>query len=158
LRNSIRRISVLTAATSVAVGLAAIPATAAVKAPQRLVYDQAYGVCESSRVDTPVDFIVHPGDRVALTAGGDIWSGVWFQDRTTPAGRPNEFGDNQQYPLPGARKFALLAKMDTGYQYAGTSFSRTATWAYDQTVKLRINDDVPNNGNGCFSVQVRVYR
>jgi hypothetical protein len=44
------------------------------------------------------------------------------------------------------------------YRYAGSSFSRTATYAYAQTVKLRINDDVPNNGNGCFAVLVRVYR
>lgn len=153
---SIRRASALIAATGLLTGLAAVPASAATS--QTLVYDQAHGICESYRVDTPVDFVVRTGDKVSLAASGDIWSGVWFQDRTTPAGRLNEYGDNARYPAPGVRKFALLAKMDHGYQYAGTSFTRTASYAYDQTLKLRINDDVPANGNGCFSVRVRIYR
>ncbi len=92
---------------------------------------------------------------MSLYATGDVWSGVWFQDRTTPTGRP-QAADNV-YPMPGKPKYALVVKMDGGYRYAGTSFVRTATYAYDQTIKLRINDAVPRNGNGCFSVSVRVY-
>lgn len=143
-------------AASAAVGLAVAPADAAL--PKVLVYDQQFGVCESATADLPVEFSIRPGDQVSITGGADIWSGVWFQDRTKPEGRLNEYGDNAKYPLPGARKFALLVRMDGGYRYAGASFSRVATYAYDQSIKLRINDDVPRNGNGCFSAVVRVYR
>jgi hypothetical protein len=145
----------VTAAAAATAGLAVTPAEAAT---QTLVYDQQYGVCESATTDLPVDFNIHPRDTVWISAGSDIWSGVWFQSRTGPAGRVNEYGDNAKYPLPGERKFALLVKMDGGYRYAGSSFTRSATYLYDQAIKLRINDDVPNNGNGCFSARVRVYR
>jgi hypothetical protein len=158
MRNIIRRTAVLTAAASAAVGLATMPANAAVATAPTLVFDRQYGVCESNYGEVLVDYGVRTGDQVSITAGADIWSGVWFQDRTTPAGRVNEYGDNWRYPMPGERKFALLVNMDGGYRYAGNSFSRVASYAYDQTIKLRINDDVPNNGNGCFSAMVRIYR
>lgn len=145
----------VTAAAAATTGLAVTPAEAATPT---LVYDQQYGVCESFTTDLPVDFNIHPRDTVSITAGSDIWSGVWLQSRTGPAGRVGEYGDNAKYPLPGERKFALLVKMDGGYRYAGASFNRNATYLYDQTIKLRINDDVPKNGNGCFSARVRVYR
>ena len=146
----------VTAAAAATAGFAVTPAEAAT--PQTLVHDQQYGVCESFKTDLPVNFNIHPRDTVSISASSDIWSGVWFQNRTGPAGRWNEYGDNAKYPMPGERKFALLVNMDGGYRYAGASFYRTASYFYDQTIKLRINDDVPGNGNGCFSARVRVYR
>lgn len=155
MHKTIRGLAVLTATTGAFAATTLVPAEAAV---QTLRYDRQVGVCESSKTDLPVDFTIRPGDRVTLSAGSDIWSGVWFQNRTGPSGRLGEYGDNTRYPLPGARKFSLLVKMDGGYRYAGSSFSRTAINYYDQTIGLRINDDVPGNGNGCFSVKVKVYR
>ena len=155
MHKSIRGLAVLTATAGAMAATTVAPAEAAI---QTLRYDQQVGVCESNRTDLPVDFNIRQGDRVYLSAGADIWSGVWFQNRTGPAGRYAEYGDNARYPLPGARKYSLLVKMDGGYRYAGASFSRAATNYYDQTIGLRINDDVPGNGNGCFSVRVSVYR
>ena len=40
----------------------------------------------------------------------------------------------------------------------GTSYVRFATSSAAQNVALRINDDVPGNGNGCFSANVKIYR
>jgi hypothetical protein len=156
-RTIVRNVAVLTATAAAAAGLATAPAQGATPVVKVLVYDQELSVCENDTAEVTVDFPINQNDRVSLAAGGDIWSGVWFQNRTGPAGRPNEYAENRKWPLPGARKFALLVKMDGGYRYAGDSFTRTATDPY-QRFALRINDDVPNNGNGCFSVAVKVYR
>jgi hypothetical protein len=154
-----RSIALLTATAASAAGLATVATAPAEAAPvvKVLVYDQELSVCENDASELTVDFPINKDDRVSLAAGGDIWSGIWFQNRTGPAGRSNEYAENRTWPLPGARKFALLVKMDGGYRYAGESFNRTATDPY-QRFALRINDDVPNNGNGCFSVAVKVYR
>jgi hypothetical protein len=156
-RRTVRNIAVLTATAAAAAGLATAPAHATTPVVKVLVYDQEHSVCENDTSELSVDFPINKDDRVHLAAGGDIWSGVWFQSRTGPAGRYNDYADSRKWPLPGARKFALLAKMDGGYRYAGDTFTRTATDPY-QRVALRINDDVPDNGNGCFSVAVKVYR
>jgi hypothetical protein len=156
-RATVRNVALLTATAAAVGGLAAAPAQAATPVVKALIYDQELSVCENDASELTVDFPINKDDRVSLAAGGDIWSGVWFQGRTGPAGRSNEYAENRNWPLPGARKFALLVKMDGGYRYAGESFTRTATDPY-QRFALRINDDVPDNGNGCFSISVKVYR
>lgn len=122
-----------------------------------VVYDRQFGVCEQLGNDIYLPFEVRRDDLVRVTATGDIWSGVLFQGRTGPEGR-RENADTMRYPMPGVPKFALLVRMDGGYRYAGNSFTRTAGSVFSQQLAFRVNDDVAGNGNGCFRVDVRVYR
>jgi hypothetical protein len=105
-------------------------------------------------VDTAID--VRAGDTLIFHAWGSIWAGVWFTGNNGPRGWYNRDND-PKFPLPGAHPFQLLGKLDTGYFEVG-SYAR-----FDQTPNqghlfLRINDDVPGNGNGAFQCQVMVYK
>ena len=91
----------------------------------------------------PGETAVEGGDAVGKTTQ------IWAFD--------NMYADSANYPLPGARKYGLLVKMDGSYRATGTSYTRYATSYGIQPLSLRINDDVPGNGNGCFNVNVKVY-
>jgi hypothetical protein len=163
-----RRTALATAAVSAATALVATagaaPAHADKSSTQTLRAEYNVGVCESHAGDFPLPFPVSQNDRVVVTAGSSIWSGMWGEQRWSPLGKTTSsifnsmYADNAMYPLPGARKYGLLLKMDGSYWATGTSYVRFASSSTTQNVALRINDDVPGNGNGCFSVNVRVYR
>ena len=156
--------AVVSAATALVATVGAAPALADKGSTQTLRAEYNVGVCESHAGDFRLPYSVSHNDRVVVTAGSTIWSGVWGQPRWTPVGKTTSslfdsmYADNARYPLPGAPKFGLLLKMDGSYWPTGTSYVRFATSSTAQNVSLRINDDVPGNGNGCFSVNVKVYR
>jgi hypothetical protein len=163
-----RRLGTLAAVViSAAAALVATPAQAADDkgSTQTLRAEHNLGICESQSGDVTLPFSVYRNDRVVVSAGSTIWSGVWGEPRVTPVGKTsrmtifdNMYADSGYYPLPGARKYGLLLKMDGSYWATGTSYSRFASSSTGQQVALRINDDVPGNGNGCFSVNVKLYR
>lgn len=153
--------AVASAATALVATAGAAPAQAAT---QSLEYDHQVGVCESQRGDLNIPVFAQKGDRVVISASSTIWSGVWSEPRYTAVGKTsqiwafdNMYADSASYPLPGARKYGLLVKMDGSYRTTGTSFTRYATSYGIQALALRINDNVPGNGNGCFNVNVKVY-
>jgi hypothetical protein len=171
LRRNTRRLGTLAAVVSAATALVATagatPAQAADDkvSTQSLRAEHNLGICESQAGDVSLPFSVYRDDRVVVSAGSTIWSGVWGEPRVTPVGKTsrmtifdNMYADSGYYPLPGARKYGLLLKMDGSYWATGTSYSRFASSSTVQQVSLRINDDVPGNGNGCFSVNVKLYR
>jgi hypothetical protein len=164
----LRRFRRTALATAVVSATAALVATAgaapAQAATQSLEYDHQVGICESQRGDLSLPVFAQKGDRVVVTASSTIWSGVWSEPRYSAVGKTtqiwafdNMYADSSRYPLPGARKYGLLVKMDGSYRATGTSFSRYASSYGIQPLSLRINDDVPGNGNGCFNVNVKVY-
>jgi hypothetical protein len=57
------------------------------------------------------------GDTMTLHATGEIDNGWWFSSNG-PEGESG-LADNRNYPLLGARKYALLAKTNGNYRYAG---------------------------------------
>lgn len=168
MRRNTRRLGTLTAVASAAAALVATagaaPAHADKGSTQTLRAEYNVGVCESHAGDFRLPYSVSRNDRVVVTAGSTIWSGMWGESRWSPVGKTTSslfnsaYADNANYPLPGARKYGLLLKMDGSYWPTGTSYVRFATSDTAQNVSLRINDDVPGNGNGCFSVNVKVYR
>jgi hypothetical protein len=99
---------------------------------------------------------VEQGDTLILHAWGQIWAGVWLTGNNGPKGWDN-VDNNTKFPLPGSHPFGLLGKLDTGYFYVG-EFNRIDQATDSGTLFLRINDEVPGNGNGAFQCIVQVYR
>ena len=123
--------------------------------------DQRIDIPERSPdVDTGID--LRPGDEISFEAGGTIWAGVWSTGRNGPAGWSNVDHD-PKFPLhdgPDAHPFGLLARYEgLGYFFVGDGRPRAA---YDggapRRLFLRINDDMPGNGDGSFNCRVQVWR
>lgn len=125
-------------------------------APPNLVCGSAFGAptpCDLHDVDTGLD--IFPGDSVAVTAKGSIWSGIWL-DPANDANGNTARTTNGNFPLPSATPFSLIGRLGPGFSYfpIGTSRVITNTTAAAQRLFLRTNDDVPDNGNGQFDVTV----
>lgn len=115
------------------------------------------------------DGVVEPGifvqenDTVRVTAGGEIWAGVWLTGRNGPEGW-NRIENNASFPLPGSRPFALLYKVvengadasSVRWRWMGPSLE-LAAWAPARML-FRINDDRPGNGSGQFDCHARIER
>jgi hypothetical protein len=95
-------------------------------------------------------------DWISLSATGQIWAGVWLTGTNGPEGW-SELANDWRYPMASARKYSLLAKSNGFYRYVGkgANFQYVGTGSF---LHLRINDDVPGNGNGAFQVTVTVTR
>ncbi len=121
----------------------------------RLVQSRRVQVNESNwDVSTSID--VRQGDTLIFSAWGSIWAGVWFTGNNGPRGW-NWRDNDPKFPLPGAHPFMLLGKLDTGYFEVG-SYARLDQTANQGRLWLRINDDVPGNGNGAFQCDISHYR
>lgn len=144
--------------------LAAKPAGA----QETKVADENYTLNESTST-YGTSLPVRKGDRVVFTASGVIWPAGKanpFYPSTGPAGY-DEIADcdnpNSNWPAPCERKFSLLAQMDTinrsgGWLYIGSSQQLIYGKDEQGSVYLSHNDDVPNNGEGAFQVNVKIYR
>lgn len=126
-----------------------------------LAIDRTIKVQESAGdIDTKIDFL--PGDEVSFEATGSIWSGVWGAGRNGPAGWSNTDHD-PKFPLHdgmNAHPFALLARYNgLGYFFVGSGLPRSPyLGGVQRRLMLRINDDMPGNGNGEFNCRVRIWR
>jgi hypothetical protein len=113
-------------------------------------------VCEnSSGIDAGV--ALFNGDTVSITASGRIWSGVWFSSWNDANGwRGWAAGSN--YPKPGANQYSLLVSFvgtPGSWWFEGTySYWKLVSDWRPSTLFFRTNDDVPGNGDGCFSVRI----
>src|SRR4051794_6824291 len=116
--------------------------------------DEVIQVRESA-LDVSTGCSLQSGDTVTVHATGEIQNGWWFSSNG-PEGESG-LADNRNYPLVGARKYTLLAKTNGNYRYAGRDLRFTYAGA-GSPLMLRINDDVPGNGGGAFTVEVTVTR
>lgn len=118
------------------------------------VVEGRFSVSESDEdVDTAI--YVQPGQRVTITASGEIWSGVWGAGKNGPQGWLG-WAASTDSPLPNRPPHSLLARLDGQTLYVGTGRS----WRHrgdPAKLFLRINDNRPANGNGAFDVHVEVY-
>ena len=147
-----------------ATSLAAKPAGA----QETKVEDTNYTVNESTSI-VATSTRVKKGDRVVFTASGTIWPAGFsnpFYPPTGPEGY-SQMADcgntNSNWPAPCEWKFSLIGQLepinrDDGWFYIGTGGQRIYSKDEQGYVYLRINDDVPNNGDGSFGVNVKVYR
>lgn len=96
---------------------------------------------------------VQSGDRLEITASGEIWSGVAFTGTNGPDGWTNTDCD-PKFPLPCSYPYSLLARIGpaSSWQYIGSSRVLTSTGQGE--LILGINDDTPGNGSGEFIVRI----
>ena len=125
-------------------------------APPNLVCGSTFNSptpCDLRDADTGLD--IFPGDSVAVTATGSIWSG-FLGDATNDANGNTTRTTNGNFPLTSATPFSLIGRLGPGFSYfpIGTSRVITNTTAATQRLFLRTNDDVPANGNGQFDVTI----
>jgi hypothetical protein len=116
---------------------------------------------DSADVDTGV--VLEPGDELALSAGGSVWSGVWLTGLNGPEGWTDRIETNPAFPLnnvPDARPFSLVGRIGSGgYFYVGTGLGRrTVSNSTPERLYLRVNDNVPANGSGAFQCLIEVWR
>jgi hypothetical protein len=102
------------------------------------------------------------GHEIQLEANGQLWAGAVGVDANGPAGSPGRMADDPTWPLhtgidPAATQYCLLGRLN-GYFRIGDGIGRTR-WRYPEArpLFLRVNDDVPGDGNGQFSVRIRVW-
>lgn len=106
--------------------------------------------------DVGTSIQVKQGDTLIFSAWGQIWAGVWFTGTNGPRGW--DWRDtNNKFPLPGGHPYQLLGKLDTGY-FEVNDYARLDQTPDQGELYLRINDDVPGNGNGSFQCVVQCYR
>jgi hypothetical protein len=150
MRSITRRLGSLAAVATFTLGFAA----AAPAQADTVVSTRSVLVCEKD-TDVNTGVLVRPGDRVTINTSGTIWAGMWFSGRNDAAGW-TQWADSA-YPLPQARRYSLLTHLNGSYKYAGNSadFRHNALESY---LHLRINDNVPANGDGCFTATVRIWR
>jgi hypothetical protein len=111
------------------------------------VYESNYDV------NTGID--VAPGETVRVRCEGTIWAGVLLTGRNGPDGWVG-YHAGSDYPLPNAWSYSLLGKLNNRYYYNGSSHDQVQ-YSATSRLYLRINDNVPGNGNGYFSCDVEVY-
>jgi len=125
-------------------------------APPNLVCGSTFNSptpCDLHDVNTGLD--IFPGDSVAITATGTIWSG-FLGDPPNDANGNTTRSTNGNFPLTSATPFSLIGRLGPGFSYfpIGTSRVITNSSGAAQRLFLRTNDDVPANGNGQFDVTI----
>jgi hypothetical protein len=101
-------------------------------------------------VATAVDIL--PGDDVTITAGGNIWAGVFAAPCNGPSGWTDEMAGGT-FPLPGAAPFSLIGRIGpSGWMYVGPTGGapwRAENVAWAASLELATNDDNPSSGDDC---------
>lgn len=113
-------------------------------------------VPEGSSVGVVTEWLDY-GESLNISATDHrIWAGVWFTPWNGPGGWVNTPA-RADYPLPGAPSYGLVARFGNGpYEYIGEA-DRTYTNNTEgvaKRVRLKVNDNVPGNGDGWFNVMV----
>lgn len=125
-----------------------VDAAAPIKAKYGIkIYENNYDV------NTGID--VANGERLHITCRDTIWAGSWLFGRNGPDGISGWYAGND-YPLPNAQIYSLLGKLNNSYFFNGSSHEHTH-YAATSRLYLRINDNVPGNGNGYFTCDVEVF-
>jgi hypothetical protein len=129
----------------------------------QVLADQTFGVPErATYVDTNI--YIAPGQFFEFQASGTIKSGALFTGPNGPAGW-NTVDKNAKFPFhtgPNSYPYSLIGQI--GYDplfYIGTGLSRqkfVGTVSAVQHLRLRTNDDTPNNGEGSFYCRVLVSK
>jgi Thiol-activated cytolysin len=121
--------------------------------------------------------VLRPGDRVTVTAFGQVWAGWWFGNRFGPPGDTSQHGieiGNGTKPLDNVAFSALLYGFGSGWYYwaansdfvFGETHQRLGSGAdrvigsatTPLTMYMHINDDNVQNGDGHFYGQIIVQR
>ncbi len=176
LRRPPRRTLTALIAVSAALGMSLLT-TSAAQAGEVIekVMDENFQVSESSSGED-TGFDVRSGDRLVITGGGKIKSGLFGQDWVFPDGG-NQNDTRAELPLNqstlydktcagwfGARhrcspSYSLIGVFGGHPRYflIGSSYDSVYTGETSR-LRLRTNDDAPGGGEGAFTADVQVYR
>jgi hypothetical protein len=97
---------------------------------------------------------IQTGQRLVISAGGSVWSGIWLTGENGPGG----WGDWQagnDAPLSGEPPFSLLGRLDAQTFFVGSDL----TWVHSgppAKLYFLINDH-RRIGSGSFNVRVDVF-
>ncbi|WP_406073565.1 hypothetical protein [Micromonospora sp. NBC_01638] len=149
-------VSARLAAAAAVAGSAMVGVTPAQAATTSTIVCQETKQVEEASYDVNSGCSLKDGDRVQISAYGQIWAGVWFTGENGPQGWTNMANDSK-FPMTNARAFSLLAKTNGNYRSVGTGTMFTY-YGTGSPLYLRINDDKPGNGNGAFTADVTVTR
>jgi hypothetical protein len=122
----------------------------------RISIDRTISIPENTRGDISTGITIFPGDRILFQGSGRIWAGVWLTGENGPEGW-DRINNDRSYPLPDARIYSLIGNLSGRYFYVGSSGERVHSGT-PSVLLLRINDNVPGNGNGQFTCRIRVER
>jgi hypothetical protein len=109
-----------------------------------------------------MEMTVDDGDRLTVSCGGTVWSGLAFQEDNGPGGNGNVAPGG--YPLPDGPQFGAIARVGSGGWFTvGASYGPAIYTGATGGLILGVNDDV-GNGNTCgnaesqFSCNILVER
>jgi hypothetical protein len=121
---------------------------------------RTFVIKESQRGDLDTGIDVRIGDRITVSANGEIYAGVWFTGNNTAWGWDWR-ADDPKFPhnnTDDAHPFSLIGKIGIGpYFLVGETLDRFLAQRAGRFL-LRINDDTPGNGCGNFYGDIRVHR
>jgi hypothetical protein len=148
-----RVVGALAVTAAVAASQATIGVSNAEATPQRVcavveVPESSYSVYVKT---------LRPYESVTVTPGGRIWAGVWFTGENGPAGW--NVSAPWYFPRPGARQYSLLAGLsgETWRYMGGYAYTFYNNSPYSRALFARVNDNVPGNGSGAFTLQYCYY-
>ncbi len=96
-------------------------------------------------VDTRIS--VNPGDKVTMSAGGRIWSGVFGAGTHGPEGWPGHQADRAA-PLPAGTAYSLVSRFgNSQWIEVGRFWEGSPGAGGGGTLQLNVNDNNPYNGN-----------
>lgn len=104
---------------------------------------------------------VNPGDRVTISAGGQVWSGVFASGTHGPEGWPGHTPDRAAPMRDNASAYSLIARFGTSpYFEVGRFWEGSAGPMSGGRLQLNLNDNNPYNGDPKhkWSVHVDVKR
>jgi Subtilase family/Ig-like domain from next to BRCA1 gene/Peptidase inhibitor I9 len=110
----------------------------------------------STNVDAGV--FLNPGQWLAMSGIGEIWSGVPFTSNNGPQGW-NTIENNPSFPLPGSRPYSLIGRLE-GFSnaYIGASNATTQSVSGPTRLFLRTNDNILGDGNGAFLCKTELWK
>jgi hypothetical protein len=126
-----------------------------------LAVDRWFSVPESSSlVETGI--LLLPGDDFEIEAEGEIHAGVAATGHNGPEGWHN-VDHNKKFPLHAggsAHPYSLIGRFaGQPWFYIGKRIGPVSfKGGQPDTIELRTNDDVPGNGKGSFSCNIKVWR
>jgi hypothetical protein len=119
--------------------------------------EQAFVPVHESGTGVQSSVTVRDGDVVRLDTGGEIWAGVWLTGRNDADGWVNDPAP-AAYPLPGADKYSLIGRFGNDPWFAAGRFDARNPIGPERPVHVRINDDVPGNGDHWMLSRIRRFR
>lgn len=99
------------------------------------------------------------GDTFRIFADGLINDGGWPSSTNWPPVGKAEAADSN-YPMPGANKYSLVAKLrdSAGYSFIGSQSScTTSNFSARQHLKLTMNDHNLGDNSGSWRVTVQLW-